>query len=166
MFSGTCPPSQGPKIDDFAARMKIGPTRAQHVMISKKKHKKFSPQYILYSTYCTVEIVQWGELLVFFLRNHYILCPCGRDLHFFFEVVNFRPLAWRASVRKQSPRSPEGPTYRFLHRILQIQNSVLARGNSSRDRGDPGDPRDPPDSPDRGRRPQIGPWVTRAGISK
>ena len=96
------------------------------------------------------------KLLLLFLRNHNILCPCGRDLHFFFEIVNFRPLAWRASVRKQSPRSPEGPTYCFLHRILQIRNSVLARGNSSRDPGD---------SPDPGRRPQIGPGVTRAGVS-
>ena len=100
-----------------------------------------------------------GLTFVVFLRSHHILCPCGRDLHFFFEVVNFRPLAWRASVKKQSPSSPEGTTYCFLHRILQIRNSVLARGNSS------GDPGDPPDSPDPRRRPQIGPWVTRAGVS-
>ena len=26
-----------------------------------------------------------GELLLFFLRNHHILCPCGHDPHFFID---------------------------------------------------------------------------------
>ena len=43
MFSETCPPSQGPKIDDFEAKMKTAPTRAENVMISKKKHPKALP---------------------------------------------------------------------------------------------------------------------------
>ena len=164
MFSDTCPPSQGSKIDDFEEKMKIAPTRAQNVMISKKNTILYSVYcavytvlYVPYSMYCTVYTVQYILYSIYrtvytvqrtfgvFLRNHHILCPCGPDLHFFFEIVDFRPLAWRTSARKQSPRSPEGPTYCFLHRILQIRNSVpgswelITRSTGSRrSRGFPG----------------------------
>ena len=45
----TCPPSQGPKFDDFEAKMKIAPTRARNVMTSKKNTKSspgVAPKFI------------------------------------------------------------------------------------------------------------------------
>ena len=39
-----------------------------------------------------------------FFRNHHILCPCGRNFHFFFEVVNF----WAPCFVGLRPWSPGG----------------------------------------------------------